>query len=165
RHHVPAAALAMKGRVEPALAGLIEELWRERWGLPIVSVQREYQPADVEGLAWREGEEVSGLVTWAVDGDRAEIVSLDAFQPGRRIGARLMEAAEAELRRRGVRWLRVVTTNDNHRALGFYVRRGYRLVRLHLDAMDRVRERKPQVPATGNEGISLRDMWELEKVL
>ena len=51
------------------------------------------------------------------------------------------------------------------RALAFYVRRGYRLVRLHLDGMDRVRAAKPQVPDAGNEGIALRDMWELEKEL
>ena len=76
-----------------------------------------------------------------------------------------MEAAEAELRRHGVRSLRVVTTNDNPRALSFYVRRGYRLVRLHPDAMDRVRRLKPRAPLTGADGIPLRDMWELCKEL
>ena len=128
-------------------------------------MEREYLPAGVEGLAWREGGAVFGLVTWCVDGQRAEIVSLDALEPGRRIGGRLMEAAEEELRRRGVRTLRVVTTNDNPRALSFYVRRGYRLLRLHADAMDRVRRLKPQVPLAGNDGIPLRDMWEMEKEL
>ena len=97
-------------------------------------MEREYLPADAEGLVWREDGAVLGLATWAVEGERAEIVSLDALEPGRRIGARLMEAAEEELRRRGVRTLRVVTTNDNPRALSFYARRGYRLLRLHLDA-------------------------------
>ena len=119
----------------------------------------------MEGLAWREDGAVLGLATWCVDGERAEIVSLDALQQGRRIGARLMEAAEEELRRRGVAAVRVVTTNDNLRALSFYARRGYRLLRLHADAMDRVRRLKPQVPLTGNDGIPLRDMWELEKEL
>ena len=68
-------------------------------------------------------------------------------------------------RRRGVRTAHLVTTNDNPRALSFYLRRGYRLVRLYLDAMDRVRQAKPQVPLTGNHGIALRDMWELEREL
>ena len=76
-----------------------------------------------------------------------------------------MDAAEEELRRRGVKTVHLVTTNDNHRALSFYVRRGYRLVRLHLDAMDRVRQAKPQVPLIGDDGIPLRDMWELERDL
>jgi len=123
-------------------------------------------PTDVEGLAWRagDGNEI-GLVTWAVDGDRAEIVSAQALEPGRRIGSRLMDAAEEELRRRGVKTVHLVTTNDNHRALSFYLRRGYRLVRLHLGAMDRVRQAKPQVPLIGEDGIPLRDMWELERDL
>jgi hypothetical protein len=51
------------------------------------------------------------------------------------------------------------------RALSFYLRRGYRLVRVHLDAMDRVRRAKPQAPLTGNHRIPLRDMWELERGL
>ena len=131
--------------------------------MPIVSVEREYLPADVEGLAWRDaGGAPLGLVTWCADGARAEIVSLDALQQGRRIGARLLEAAEKELRWRGVRTLRVVTTNDKPRALSFYLRRGYRLLRLHADAMDRV---EPQVPLMGNDGIPLRDMRELQKGL
>jgi len=44
-------------------------------------------------------------------------------------------------------------------------RGGYRLLRLHLDAMDRARRLKPRVPLTGNDGIPLRDMWELKKEL
>jgi hypothetical protein len=31
--------------------------------------------------------------------------------------------------------------------------------------MDRVRRVKPQVPLTGNDGIPLLDMWELERDL
>jgi hypothetical protein len=76
-----------------------------------------------------------------------------------------MDAAEEELRRRGVRNVHLITTNDNVRAVAFYQRRGYRLVRLHLGGMDRVRAAKPEVPLTGNDGIPLRDMWELQKEL
>ena len=46
--------------------------------------------------------------------------------------------------------------NDNLRALSFYLRRGYRLTRLHLDGMERVRAAKPQVPQSGAEGIALQ---------
>lgn len=156
----------MKGNVEPASTALIDRVWDERWaGPPIVSIDdRQYQPADVEGLVWRGRRgRPDGLVTFAVHGDWAEIVSLDAFVQGRRIGSRLMDVAEAELQRRGVTEVRLVTTNDNPRALSFYVRRGYRLVCLHMDAMDHVRKVKPHVPAIGNDGIPLQDMWELAR--
>ncbi len=156
----------MEGDIQPAPAALIDRLWRESWGLPIVTVEREYVPPDVEGFVWRAGDgRALGLVTWYVEGERAEIVSLNALEPRRGIGSRLMDAAEEGLRRRGVKTAYLVTANDNPGALSFCVRRGYRLLRLHLDAMDRVRRVKPQVPLTGNDGVPLRDMWELEKQL
>jgi hypothetical protein len=37
-------------------------------------------------------------------------------------------------------------------------------VKVHLDAMDRVRELKPAVPLD-EDGLPLRDMWELVKEL
>ena len=155
-----------EGRLEKATEQQIEEHWRQAWGLPLVSTRREYLPADVEGLIWRdELDTVQGLVTWAIDGEAAEIVSIEAFQMGTRIGGRLLDGAESALGGRGVRRVTIVTTNDNLRALAFYVRRGYRLVAVHLDAMASVRSVKPRVPLKGAEGIPLRDMWELEKAL
>lgn len=129
-------------------------------------IDRLYEPADLEGLVWRDDSgEIQGLVTWAVEGQWAEIVTMDAFVPGAHIGGRLLDAAEAELRARGVRMVVVVTTNDNLRAQAFYLRHGYRVSKLDLDGMERVRELKPQVPETGHEGLPLRDMWELTKGL
>lgn len=154
-----------EGRIEAAPPEEIDRLVRENWGLPVVCIDRLYEPADLEGLVWREGSEIQGLVTWAVEGDRAEIVTMDAFVQGTHIGGRLLDAAESELRQRGVRTIVVVTTGDNLRAVAFYIRRGYRLMRLDLDGMERVRMLKPSVPETGTEGLPLRDMWELRKEL
>lgn len=154
-------------RLEPASEADIARDWGEfTGGPPVFGVLRRYAPADVEGVAARDSDgRFAGLVTWWIDGDTAEIVSAHAATPGYGAGTRLMDAAEAELKRRGVRRAVLATTNDNARALRFYVRRGYRLVRLHLDAMDRVRRAKPGVPAIGNDGVPLQDMWELEKRL
>lgn len=135
------------------------------WGWPLLTCQRTYGPDDpLEGLAWRdEWDEIQGLIVWHIDGENAEIVSLDAYQQGRHIGGRLLDGAEAELRRRGVRHVSITTTADNLRALAFYIRRGYRLTKVHLDAMDRVRAVKPHIPEKGNDGLPLRDMLELHK--
>jgi GNAT superfamily N-acetyltransferase len=138
----------------------VERVWRERWGLPVVTVRGQYLPGDVEGLVAvdREGA-LLGLVTWAGD----ELVSLDALVQGEGYGSRLLAAAERAIFATGAGQVVLITTNDNLRALGFYLRRGYRLVRVHLDAMDRVRMIKPGVPSHGDDGIQLRDMWELLK--
>jgi ribosomal protein S18 acetylase RimI-like enzyme len=144
----------------------IEADWREfSGGPPVVALLREYEAADVTGgLALREGD-VSGLVTWFVDGELGEIVSVHADPPSSGGGSVLMDAAENELRQLGVRRVVLATTSDNAKALGFYIRRGYRLTRVHLNAMDRVRRLKPRVPATGRDGLPLQDMWELAKML
>ncbi len=155
-----------EGRLEPARPEDIDRLVREHWGAPVVCIDRLYDPADLEGLVWRDDSgEIQGLVTWAVEGDWAEIVTMDAFAQGAHIGGRLLDAAEAELMRRGVRTVVVVTTNDNLRAQAFYMRRGYRVTRLDIGGMERVRALKPGVPETGHEGLPLRDMWELRKGL
>ena len=152
--------------LEPASTETIRTLWEELWGLPIDTPDREYMPDDVEGLVLKDQSgSTLALVTWAIEGERAEIVSVNALRPGSGVGNRAMDAAEEELRRRGVRNVHLITTNDNVRALAFYQRRGYRLVRLHLGGMDRVRAAKPEVPLVGNDGIPLRDMWELQKEL
>ena len=156
----------MEGRFEAADAAFIDEQWRRLWGLPVVSLEREYEPADVEGLVYRDdGGAPQGLVTWHVDGDCAEIVTVDAFERGRHVGGRLLNAAEEELRRRGAKQVTIMTTNNNLRAIAFYVRHEYRLVAVHLDAMDRVRRLKPEVPKTGRDGLPLRDVIELVKEL
>jgi GNAT superfamily N-acetyltransferase len=156
----------MEGHLEPIDQEFIRRHWEQHWGLPIVSTRQTYMPEDVHGLVWRdEWAEVQGLITWHIEGDWAEIVTVDAFQHGRHIGGRLLDGGEAELGRRGVHRATIVTTNDNLRALVFYLRRGYRLVKIALDDMDRVRSLKPQVPSEGQDGIPLRDMLELEKGL
>ena len=153
--------------VRAATLDEIEADWREfTGGPPVVGVLREYEPSDVDGIVWRDpGTGRTGVVTWWIDGERAEVTSVHAEPPGGGIGTRVMDAAEEELRRRGVKTAIVATTNDNARALNFYIKRGYRLVRLHLGAMDRVRALKPSVPTTGRDGVPLQDMWELEKAL
>ncbi|MEE8105084.1 MAG: GNAT family N-acetyltransferase [Planctomycetota bacterium] len=147
---------------------LIERVWSE-WGIPIVSIPRHYYPADVEGLivpsAAGDDAHAKALVTWAIDGVRAEIVTLDAFEHGRGYGSDLLAAAERECQSRGVSEMMLMTTNDNAAALGFYVRRGYRLMRLHHDAMDEVRRVKSHKTREGIDGVDLRDLWELRKAL
>ena len=151
--------------IRDASATLIRSIW-ERWGLPIVSLERSYLPEQVEGFALFDASGTPlGLITWFAETTEAEIVTLDAFVQGQGYGSRLLVAAERQLVAKGVNRIRLVTTNDNFQALQFYARHRYRLVRVHQDAMNRVRAVKPDVPQFGKDNIELRDMWELEKKL
>lgn len=152
-------------RLKAATTDEIEAVWQERWHGLVVGLGTVYSPADVLGLALVDHhDEVVGLVTYHVDGPSGEIVTLDTFLSGRGLGGRLLEAAESTFHRRGVGRVWVVVTNDNLRAAGLYLSRGYRLVRVHLDAVARVREHKPGLPERGYEGLPMRDLWEFEKL-
>ena len=90
---------------------------------------------------------------------------MHASPSGQGLGTDLLKAAERELGNRGVNQVALGTTNDNVNALSFYLKRGYRLTRIHENAMDRVRSLKPSVPLLGMNGIPLVDMLELIKYL
>ena len=66
-----------------------------------------------------------------------------------------------EAKRQGCFQVTLTTTNDNIGALRFYQRRGFRLAALRTGAVDRSRQRKPEIPRTGDFGIPLRDEIDL----
>jgi ribosomal protein S18 acetylase RimI-like enzyme len=90
------------------------------------------------------------------------VVTIDAFPEGAGAGTALLDAAARAARDAGCGRVWLITTNDNLRALRFYQRRGFRLVAVHPDALERSRELKPSIPETGLDGIPLRDELELE---
>ena len=152
----------METRFRAANAEEISRAWGEEPYDFLVTPYRVYRPGDVEGVFLMvRGDDVA-LVTWSVA--EAEIVSLDAFVEGRGYGTAAMEYAEAQLQAAGCSDARLHTTNPNVRAITLYLRRGYRVVKIHLDAMDRVRALKPGVPLE-EHGLPLRDAWELVKEL
>jgi len=120
-------------------------------------------PADLTGLlAERDGETV-GLLTYEIDGDTLEVVTIDAFPPGAGTGTALLDAAVDVARSAGCRRVWLMTTNDNLDALRFYQRRGFRLAGLRPGALAASRALKPEMPETGAYGIPLRDELDLER--
>jgi GNAT superfamily N-acetyltransferase len=122
---------------------------------------RAWRPAELDALVAIEGEERLGIATYEVAGEEAELVTLDALVPGRGVGRALIEAVAATARTAGARRLRVMTTNDNLRALRLYQRAGFRLEALRPGAVDAARDRKPSIPLSGTEGIPIRDEIDL----
>jgi GNAT superfamily N-acetyltransferase len=138
----------------------VAAFYREHWGSDrVVSQGRMHRVAELSGFVAASDEEngIEGLVTYLIEGDRCEVVTLDAVEQGRGTGTCLLERAVDAAREAGCRQVLLVTTNDNMHALRFYQRRGFRLVALNAGALDRSRELKPEIPATGMHGIPLSD--------
>ena len=139
---------------------------RERWGGEgiVVGRGRVRKPDELPALvAVDESGERVGLATYVVEGNTAELVTIDALRAGAGVGRRLLEAVAGAARAAGVTRLLVMTTNDNLAALRFYQRAGFRLTELRAGAVDEARSLKPSIAATGSDGIPIRD--ELDLVL
>lgn len=150
-------------KLEPKDRDWMRGLLSERWGSTrIVSRGRVHKVDQLPGFIAEEQEAPIGLVTYRIDGDECEIVSLDSLVEGRGVGSALVEAVKEPATREGCNTVWLITTNDNTAALRFYQKLGFRLVAVHRDAVDKSRELKPEIPGIGMDGIPIRDEVELE---
>lgn len=149
--------------LQPADAGWVARRVTEQWGAEIVVAHgKVYRPAELPGFVAEDAGQIVGLLTYHVEGDACEIVTLDSQREGQGIGTALIEAARSAARAAGCRRLWLITTNDNTAALRFYQKRGFVLAALHRDAVAASRAIKPEIPFIGNDGIPIRDEVELE---
>jgi ribosomal protein S18 acetylase RimI-like enzyme len=116
---------------------------------------------ELPGLVAERDARPVGILTYRIDGDECELAVLLALERGQGTGVALVDALVDAAA--GCRRIWVVTTNDNVDALRFYQRRGFRLAALRPGAVDEARRTlKPQIGATGEHGIPIRDELELE---
>src|SRR5215813_5079232 len=140
----------------------VEWLTTQLWGAPEVVVHDGvFHPAALPGFIAERAGRIAGLVAFEVRQDVLEIATINALDLHRGIGTMLIEAVRAEAKRLGCHQVTLTTTNDNIGALRFYQRRGFRLTAVRPGAVDRSRQRKPDIPRTGDFGIPLRDEIDL----
>jgi ribosomal protein S18 acetylase RimI-like enzyme len=139
--------------------GWVRSTIRERWGSEIVVAHGNvYEPALLPGFVAEDEGGPVGLLTYILEGDACEIVTIDAFEEGRGIGSALIGAVKGL----GARRLWLITTNDNVQAQRFYERQGFTLVAVDEGAVDRARLAKPEIPLVGNDDIEIHDELEYE---
>lgn len=141
----------------------LDQTLADRWGT--LTAARLDELVDLTPLpalvAEYEGKRV-GLLTYQVEGDAWEVVTIDAIAPTIGAGAALLKAVTDRARAARARRVWLITTNDNTHGLRFYQRNGFDLVAVHRNAVERARRLKPSIPVTGNDGIVIRHELELE---
>ena len=139
---------------------------RERWPHELlVGRGRVREISELSALVAVQGGERVGLLTYVIEGDVAELVTVDALRPRAGAGAALIAALGEEARSEGARRLLAMVTNDNVRGLRYYQRLGFRLSELRTGAIDELRRHKPWIPATGQDDIPIRDEIDLVRDL
>jgi RimJ/RimL family protein N-acetyltransferase len=145
----------------------ISEFLVEHWGsTKIVSKGKITDAIKLPRIVARASDErLVGLLTYQIDRENrsCELVSINSEVEGHGVATKMLGMMENEAKDKGCNRIWLITTNDNPEAAAFYVKRGYRLIRVYLDALKISRELKPQIPRVGKHRISLDDEWEFEK--
>lgn len=153
-------------RISNEKRALVNQFFIDNWFSTDMSIRGEIiDGTKLDGFLLQEENTIIGLVTYTFFGDICEIVSLDSKKENIGIGSALLKEIEKIAIDNNCKKMRLITTNDNMRALQFYQKRGYCLTKLYPNAMEEVRKVKPNVPALGDNDIPLRDEIELEKQL
>jgi GNAT superfamily N-acetyltransferase len=143
----------------------LRELWQREWGGEMmVSRGHVYRLDQLQSLLAWDGDTPIGAATFHIADGGCELMSINATVEGKGVGSLLLTAVEEAARAAGCRRVWLITSNDNLDALRFYQRKGYRLVAVHIGAIDEARRVKPSIPLVGNYGIPLHDELELERV-
>lgn len=107
----------------------------------------------------------AGIITYNIEGDQCEIVTMNSLQRGIGIGMALMARVKEVAVEAGCKRIWLITTNDNLEALEYYQKRGMKLFAVHPNALVAARKIKPQIALVGKHKIPLRDEIELEMIL
>ena len=144
----------------------LDELLRLRWsGGALMLRGKIVHPKDGEALAAYHDGRLAGVATWRLEGPVIYLATLNNITEQRGVGVALLDAVIELGRDKGSALLRVLITNDNLNALGFYQRRGFRIVAVYPGAIDTIRTLIPSIPTMGANRIPIRDEIELEIAL
>jgi DNA-3-methyladenine glycosylase I len=141
------------------------DVLRQYWGsTQLVSRGKVHQGDCLPGIVALEGNLRVGLLTYDMQGDQCEIVSLNALNRGQGVGTALVEEMKTRAGDVSCRRLWLITTNDNLPAMRFYESRGFRRVAVHRNALELSRKLKPEIPLLGVGGAPIRDEIEFQIV-
>ena len=133
------------------------------WGMTTVIAHGvAYDAATLPALVAERDGRLVGVLTYTIEGDALEVVTIDAVVPRAGVGTALLDAVTGVAREAGAHRVWLVTTNDNLDALRFYQRRGMRIASVSPGAVDAARKVKPSIPPVGSYGIAMRDELILE---
>ncbi len=136
------------------LAEFIDQHWH---GKLVITLGQHHYPHREQGFIERRDGKIAGVLTYRIDDDGMQILTVNSMLEGQGIGSSLMLDSTGKARELGCSRIWLVTTNDNLRAIGFYQRLGFRIVAVHLGGVERMRKLNPRIPEVGERGIPMQD--------
>ncbi|MGB5912826.1 MAG: GNAT family N-acetyltransferase [Promethearchaeia archaeon] len=144
----------------------VSQIIKEEWSSTgIVTRGRSYDIEKLTGFIAVYKNEKVGLLTYNIENEECEIITLNSLIENIGIGTYLLRSLESFMQSKKVKRIWVITTNDNLDALRFYQKKGFRIKAIYTDAIKESRKLKPEIPILGFYDIEIRDEIELEKKL
>jgi N-acetylglutamate synthase-like GNAT family acetyltransferase len=141
----------------------IGEILNLHWGsTKIVSRGIIHDAAELSGFIAHDNGQIVGLLTYNIAENNCEIVTLNSLRENIGIGGALISLVLQVAKENGNKRLWLITTNDNLSAIRFYQKRGFQIAAIHIDAIKKSRQLKPEIPLLGNFDIPIRDEIEME---
>ena len=144
----------------------VARLLKEHWDSTVIITRgREHRADELPGFVAIHDDKYAGLITYSIESDECEIMSINSLVEGMGMGSALIEAVKGVAVEAGCKRIWLITTNDNTAALRFWQKQGFSLVAVYPDAIEHSRRLKPEIGLVGNDGIPIRDEIELEILL
>lgn len=117
------------------------------------------------GLVVFDANRIVGLITYNIENEECEIVSLDSLFENKGLGTKLVEKVVEVAQKERCKRVWLITTNDNIRAIKFYQRRGFDMKDIYINAVNEARKIKSEIPVVGYDDIPILHEIEFEKML
>lgn len=128
----------------------------------IVSRGKMHNALSLPGFIARQNGRPVGLVTYSIENNNCEIITMNSLEQGRGIGSQLLQIVIDTARNKRCKRVWLIATNDNTTAQEFYKRKGFSIVAVHKNAIEQSRKLKPEIPLIGQNGIPIKDEIEME---
>ncbi len=119
----------------------------------------------LSGFTAKNAGELAGLASFAIDGDRCQLVCLDSLHAEQGCGGALLQAVIDLARSEGCRKLWTFAGNNNLRAVSFFQKRGFAITGVLSGKLAKFLAEIPGAITPGDTAIPARDMLELERPL
>lgn len=150
-------------KVEEKDRNWIENLMQKEWGSRmIVTRGKIHDTRNLEGIISETSGKRTGVLIYNINNEECEIIVLNVLLEGKGIGTKLLEEVKKVAQQNNIKRVWLITTNDNLKALEFYKRKGFKVVAIHKDAVNKSRKLKPEIPMIGENGIPIQDEIEME---
>ena len=141
----------------------VNEILKREWEATDIIVRGKIiDGTKLDGFVAIKDNIIIGLITYMIENNECEIVSLNSFEENKGIATRLINIVKELAINKNCTRLKLITTNDNIRGIEFYQKRGFILSNIYINAVENSRKLKPAIPLYADNGLPIRDEIEFE---